>query len=76
MTTTLNLEFVGGETALARLYADAENRQQWIPRSVVTHTTKRPSVNGKPQVHELTIEDWWLCEHPFETIKPKPRELL
>ena len=75
MTTKLNLNFIA-ETELARLYADAKHRQQWIPRSVCDETLKHPSREGKPPVHELKIADWWLEEHPFEDIVPSPRELL
>ena len=60
---------MGAETALARLYQDAEGREQWVPRSVCPNTRKYPSLNGEPALHEVSIEDWWLQKNPFSEAK-------
>lgn len=65
MTTTLQLTFMGAETALARLYQDKEHRQQWVPKSVCPHTRKWPGRDGQPALHEVSIENWWLEKNPF-----------
>lgn len=65
------------ETEQARLYRDEQKRQQWVPRSVCPHTTKHPSQDGQPPVHEVTIEAWWLRENSFAKLKPiQEQELL
>ena len=48
MTTVLQLTFMGAETALARLYQDKEQRQQWVPKSVCPHTRIWPVRDGQP----------------------------
>lgn len=49
------------ETEKARLYSrlpperhPATEDRLWIPRSVVTHTSKEPS-----GLHIVDVEDWW-----------------
>lgn len=59
MTTTLKLTFLR-ETTGARHYQLKPGCAQWIPRSVCTKTLK------SGDLHEVTIEDWWLEKNPFE----------
>ena len=69
---TVRLWFVR-ETAAARRYCKLPKSRNpgsdvfgnenyvWIPRSVVEHTTKRPSKDGVewPE-HELAVADWFV----------------
>lgn len=71
-TTIVKLFFIA-ETPLARLYADDQNRQQWIPRSQCPHVLKHP---GYPEVHEVTVKEWWLQQNPFERQTPQQQDLL
>lgn len=60
---TLRLDFVK-ETEKARLYSDAAGEEFWVPKSVITHTTKYPQADAlRFAVHEVTIEDWWWDKH-------------
>ena len=62
----IRLWFVG-ETEEARRYCKVPKSRHpasddfvWIPRSVVSHTQKRPSVDGIEWAeHELQVEDWF-----------------
>jgi hypothetical protein len=54
----ISLKFIR-ETAAARFYQDKGKAGFWIPKSVITHTTKYTPKDGQPAVHDLTIEDWW-----------------
>ncbi len=65
----IRLNFIH-ETDKARLYEDKEHEEFWIPRSVVSSTTKFP--NG---VHELNIEDWWWNKHENETDEAEDDEI-
>jgi hypothetical protein len=71
---TLTLTFVR-ETMLARLYRNSEGVEHWIPRSVCPATFKHAPVAGQPHIHEVTIEDRWLEEHPFPAQKQKELKL-
>ena len=62
--TTLKLKFLK-ETPLARFYEHPTSRvRQWVPGSVCPRTLKLGDV------HEVTLEDWWLKANPF--LKPDP----
>ena len=74
-TTKLTLTLVH-ETKEARLYADDKNREQWIPRSVCPRLLVRRTPGATRAVHEVHVEDWWLEQHPFEQLKPKPQDEL
>jgi hypothetical protein len=67
MRTTLKLIF-HAETNLARLYELKDAKTQWVPRSVCPAITKHGNQRG--DIHEVTIEDWWLKDNPF-AIKPQ-----
>ncbi len=64
MTTTLKLTFLR-ETTLSRHYQLKPGVAQWIPRSVCPRTL-RSATNKPGDVHEVTIEDWWLDKNPWE----------
>jgi len=67
----IKLDFVR-ETPLARLYSDRTGEEFWIPRSVITHTTKYPQHDPlKFAVHEITVEDWWWEKHEADVNKPQ-----
>ncbi len=70
MATTLKLKFLGG-TALARHYQKpgAPGNAQWVPRSVCPKTLKFGDKVG--DLHEVTVEDWWLEKNPFDRPTPK-----
>ena len=61
--TTLKLTFLR-ETTMSRHYQLKPGCAQWIPRSVCTKTLKHGDKAG--DLHEVTIEDWWLEKNPFE----------
>lgn len=62
-TETLNLIFLA-QTAQARLYRHSRlNAEQWIPASVCPKTFKHGTNRG--DIHEVTIESWWLEQNPF-----------
>jgi hypothetical protein len=70
---TLKLTFLGS-TALARHYRHRNGISQWVPRSVCPKTFKHGDKPG--DLHEVTIEDWWLKENPFEKPVPKGQQSL
>lgn len=74
-TTKLTLTLVH-ETAEARLYEDGRKREQWIPRSVCPSTIKLNGGAVVRPVHLVSVEDWWLEQHPFEKLKPKMQDEL
>ena len=66
MVTTLNLTFLA-QTDQARLYQNSTGIQKWIPSSICPKIFKHGNDCGN--IHEVTIEDWWLAENPW--IKPE-----
>jgi hypothetical protein len=66
--TTLKLKCLR-ETELARWYEHPNGKRQWVPRSVC------PRVVKLGDRHEVTIEDWWLKQNPFD-IKPQDQANL
>ncbi len=52
-------------TPLARLYENGDGARMWIPRTVCPRTFKYPPVEGKAEMHEITVEDWWLEKNPW-----------
>lgn len=56
MTLRLNLV---KETSAAVLYAFKDGTQHWIPRSQIRSRLKFPGSISSPEVHEVTVSDWW-----------------
>jgi hypothetical protein len=69
----LKLTFLGS-TALARHYRHRNGISQWVPRSLQVAT--KPANMQVGDTVEVTIEDWWLKENPFEKPVPKGQQSL
>jgi hypothetical protein len=70
---TLKLTFLGS-TTLARRYRHCNGIIQWVPRSVCPKNFKHGDKAG--DLHEVTIEDWWLKANPFEKPASKGQQNL
>lgn len=46
------------ETEKAALYRTKEGKEIWIPRSVISHRTKRGDL------HTITVEEWFVKKTP------------
>lgn len=60
MRTVLKLRFIR-QTDKARYYEKPNGRTQWVPISVCPVVTPLDAT-----MHEVTIEDWWLAQNPFD----------
>ena len=72
---TIKLHFIA-ETALARKYENAAGQQQWFPRAVLLKTMKWPAKDGRPPLHEVEVEDWFLEKHPWPERPAQPEMKL
>lgn len=62
-TTVLNLTYLG-RTVLALHYRNSKGVEKWIPNSVCPQIFKHGNKIG--DIHEVTIEDWWLEQNPWD----------
>lgn len=72
-TTVLNLRYVS-RTDLALQYENHAGVRKWIPNSVCPQIYKHGNKPG--DIHEVTIETWWLEQNPWDKPESEGQQSL